>query len=245
MKRVIYKSNKTIIKKNGDVCIKYYTNDKNHKKIRKECSISECLSNCGIDVIPLTLHEDYITLPFMKHGDLYSNLNRYNKKQLDCIFKEIVIIIDTMHSVGVAHRDIKLENILIDDDYKIHLIDFGECDIFKLQWEETEHLCHEIKGTLPYMAPEEFIMHGFSSKKLDIWALGILYMTMTRKSFSWNSAKPYDPKFMEFLSKKNALNGLPDIFKSILDPKPETRITTADILKDKWFKSINKVSLKL
>lgn len=245
MKHIIYRSDKSIIKRDGSECIKYYTRDTGHKKIRKECTISECLGKAGVDVIPLTLHNDYISSPYMKHGDLLKSLSRYDNDQLDYIFKKLVLIVDTMHTVGVAHRDIKLENILIDDDYNIHLIDFGECEVFKLQWETNEHVCNDIKGTLPYMAPEEFTRkYGFSPRKLDIWSLGIVYIAMTTKSYPWRSAKAYDADFASFLIRKTMFSSLPNIFKGVLETNPDKRITTRDIIDDEWFKNIKEVSLK-
>ena len=78
-----------------------------------------------------------------------------------------------LHQRNVTHRDIKLENIIIDNKDRIKLIDFGFCCL----------ISNEVKlkvfcGTPSYMCPEIVMKKEYSGPPTDIWATGILFYAM-------------------------------------------------------------------
>jgi len=73
-----------------------------------------------------------------------------------------------LHSLGIAHWDIKPENLLLDEKFRIKLCDFGWATIVN-QKELKRSLC----GTMEYMSPEVLFEMGHDYK-VDTWALGIL-----------------------------------------------------------------------
>ena len=75
-----------------------------------------------------------------------------------------------MHSQKIAHRDIKLENILIDTNEKIKIIDFGFSVNFHQDGKKMKMLC----GTPCYMAPEIVSKKHYDAARADIWAMGIV-----------------------------------------------------------------------
>lgn len=77
-----------------------------------------------------------------------------------------------MHSKGIIHRDLKLENILLDHTGYIKIIDFGLAKILK-EGEMADTFC----GTPEYLAPEMIEQKGHN-KSVDWWALGILIYEM-------------------------------------------------------------------
>ncbi|MFQ5730926.1 MAG: serine/threonine-protein kinase [Planctomycetaceae bacterium] len=84
-------------------------------------------------------------------------------------------VLETIHQQRGVHRDLKPENVLVSDDGRVQLIDFGlifdECD-----W--TSH-AGEVAGTLPYMAPET--LQGSAHEvdgRADIWSVGIILFEM-------------------------------------------------------------------
>ena len=81
-----------------------------------------------------------------------------------------------LHGVGICHRDLKLENILIDDRNNVKIIDFGfsVCTAEKLRM-----FC----GTPSYMAPEIIQKKEYQGQKTDIWALGIILFVMLTGNF--------------------------------------------------------------
>lgn len=77
-------------------------------------------------------------------------------------FHQLVSAVEYMHSKNVAHRDIKLDNILIDDNYQLILIDFGFAEEVraKVTYNLEDQLAIRARGTKGYISPEQFINDG-------------------------------------------------------------------------------------
>ena len=89
------------------------------------------------------------------------------------VFRQIMSGIEYCHKMNVTHRDIKMENILIDDDLNVKLIDFG----FSICVPSTQRL-KIFCGTPSYMAPEIVAKKEYLGPPTDIWSLGILLFTL-------------------------------------------------------------------
>ena len=75
--------------------------------------------------------------------------------------------------MGISHRDLKLENILLDSDYNIKIADFGMSCIYK-QGQNLETRC----GSPHYLSPEMLRGKGYDPLMSDIWSCGIIFYGM-------------------------------------------------------------------
>ena len=89
------------------------------------------------------------------------------------ILRQLLTILVSCHQRGVVHRDIKDENILIEDNtFKIKLIDFGAgCKI-------EDRVYREYEGTRVYSPPEWINLKAYKLEGLTVWSLGILLYDM-------------------------------------------------------------------
>lgn len=117
----------------------------------------------------------YFVMPFIQGGELYKHFltnKRFPEEVVKFYAIQIALAIGHLHGQGIVHRDLKLENILIDKDGYIKIIDFGLAKILKDD-ETTRTLC----GTPEYLAPEMIEQQGHD-KGVDWWALGVLIYEM-------------------------------------------------------------------
>ena len=97
----------------------------------------------------------YMLMEYVEGGNLYQFCKKQKKSKREenskRLFVQLLDVIEYMHQNGICHRDIKLENILIDENFNIKVTDFGfsaDSNIDKLK---------SYRGTIHYMAPE--ILH--------------------------------------------------------------------------------------
>ncbi|PRP76524.1 serine/threonine kinase [Planoprotostelium fungivorum] len=123
------------------------------------------------------------------HGvDLFAFLEERDYQPLDedqvwTIFSQLLKIFNEIHNRGIAHKDIKLENIMVDrQSLNITVIDFGLCELFKARKTSpnAEWLSEDYSGSLEYIAPEKKVCQRqpYSPKKADVWSLGITLYTL-------------------------------------------------------------------
>lgn len=110
---------------------------------------------------------------------------RMSRAQLKKSSQQIIGALAALHQKGMLHRDVKLENVLIDKKGDIKVIDFGYArQLQNIQQGRTQTVC----GTYTYMSPE--ILAGKTyGQKAEAWALGILLFEMATGIVS-----PFDPE---------------------------------------------------
>ncbi|KAI7865836.1 kinase-like domain-containing protein [Spinellus fusiger] len=98
-----------------------------------------------------------------------------------------------LHSVGLAHCDLKPENLLLTSDGCLKITDFGCSSHFKMDANQgTVSHSQGIMGTTPFMAPEILIQKKYDARLLDVWSCAIIYHLMRTKEYPWFIASEDD-----------------------------------------------------
>lgn len=109
------------------------------------------------------------TMDLFDYIELKANLEEIECKQLFC---QIAEAIHHLHDVGIVHRDIKDENIVLDEHGRVILVDFGSAAYVK------DGPFDVFMGTIDYASPEVLAGNKYDGRPQDVWAAGILLHTM-------------------------------------------------------------------
>ena len=156
------------------------------KKVKSEYSIAKSLHHPNIvETIRLCTHQGRWShvMEYCQDGDLFGLVQKGYLTSEDrltdrlCIFKQLVQGVHYLHNHGIAHRDIKLENILVTSQSKLKITDFGVSEVFsgihpglRAAGGECEKDMKEVRlcapgicGGMPYIAPEVVVKTGKST----------------------------------------------------------------------------------
>ena len=130
-------------------------------------------------------------------------------------FKQILKALNYMHYKGVAHKDIKPDNIMVDCNNDVKLIDFG----FASPIENCYSINHKRReGTVEYMTPEMNEGECYRAQDADLFSLGVVLYTMRTGMFPFDKATPTNMYYKELQKNKNEkfwkLAGKPDDYFS-------------------------------
>ncbi|KAJ3182552.1 hypothetical protein HDU85_002651 [Gaertneriomyces sp. JEL0708] len=185
----------------------------------------------------------YMLLEYVCGGELFSHLRKAGKFSNDMTrfyAAEIVLAIEYLHSMDIIYRDLKPENLLLDDRGQIKITDFG---FAKKVEDRTWTLC----GTPEYLAPEIIESKGHG-KAVDWWALGILIFEMLAGYPPFFDDNPFGI-YEKILAGKIAFphdfdKDAKDLVKRLLTADRSKRLGnlkggSEDIKRHKWFKGVD------
>jgi hypothetical protein len=114
----------------------------------------------------------YYIMEFLEQGSLEERMEHGPVPVAEAVklFREVAVVLSHSHGKGVLHCDLKPANVLLDQDFRPRLADFGQ-----------SRLSHEQKpalGTLFYMAPEQADLAAVPDVRWDVYALGALFYAM-------------------------------------------------------------------
>ncbi|KAL4511725.1 hypothetical protein ABPG72_012570 [Tetrahymena utriculariae] len=173
------------------------------------------------------------------HGYLKTKTDRkLEEPEVKRLFRQIVEGVNYCHKMSVVHRDIKLENILLDQSNNIKIIDFG-FSIINGEDKKLKIFC----GTPSYMAPEIVSKIEYVGQKADIWALGILLFVMLQGKFPFKGVN--DNELFKKIKKGSYTYTHPvspdaeKLISQLLNIRPSERPNLPTILEHSWFSQQN------
>ena len=193
--------------------------------------------------------ESYVLVTeYCEGGELYDQVkNQLSETQIAVIFKQLLSGLAYLHSHNIVHRDLKLENILIqeiekskttgEDLFNIKIIDFGTARIFS-----NKKKPQSIVGSSYYIAPEVLRQHY--NKECDLWSVGvILYMFIVGHApFDGCDDEEITGNIQKGIYKKDerrwkkASKEVKELIQKLLIYNPKKRLTALEALKHPWFK---------
>lgn len=240
--------------------------DLDHSEIVREGNVLKSLSHPNIIQIYEVFHyldSIYLVEELIKGGDLFSKIAKMERLAENVslmIMKQIFSAVHYLHSNGLIHGDLKLENIMVEslnikkgatllladknvmiDEFDIKLIDFGCSNMFFKGKPLTELI-----GTIYYLAPE-VILSSYNNK-CDIWSCGVILYILLCGKFPFNGDTNgeifekikncnYHFNHTEFnYISKDTIN----LIKRCLEPDPYKRITAEEALNSKCFSNFTK-----
>uniref|UniRef100_A0A1I7URU7 Protein kinase domain-containing protein n=1 Tax=Caenorhabditis tropicalis TaxID=1561998 RepID=A0A1I7URU7_9PELO len=162
----------------------------------------------------------FMIMEYCERGDMSSILGVDEAFPEDIgrfYLSEIVFGIRYLHTSNIMHRDLKLENIVIDGDGHLKICDFGFSKMNMLDTTRTFTLC----GTVPYTAPEVCDYSGYG-KLADIWSFGVMMKRMMTGQLIY-------PERVTMTTHKEIVSKFEDIEKEF--PMPGVEIDTADLIR--------------
>ncbi|CAK75769.1 unnamed protein product (macronuclear) [Paramecium tetraurelia] len=187
-----------------------------------------------------------IMMDYAKYGNLlqYLQQSRLEESIARSFFKQMIFIIDKIHKMGVAHRDLKLENILLDDQYKLKICDFG----FAVQYldEQGRRIkVNDYVGTPQTAAPEIYLRQPYHPVEADLFQLGVILFQICAGSSPFHNANiKSDPNYQliyrqqigKFWEKHQFEFSaqLKDIIVKLLAFNPNRRLSIPEIQSHPW-----------
>ncbi|KAH7328383.1 kinase-like domain-containing protein [Stachybotrys elegans] len=180
----------------------YETEKEYNKKVTAEFCVGSTLHHGNIIETLDILHEKGRWYEVMEYApfDLFAIVmtGKMSREEITCCFLQILNGVTYLHSLGLAHRDLKLDNVVVSDKGIMKIIDFGSAHVFKYPFETDPVPAKGIVGSDPYLAPEVYDSKEYDAAAVDIWSLAIIFCCMTLRRFPWKIPRMTDNSFKLF-----------------------------------------------
>ncbi|KAK6089882.1 hypothetical protein P3W45_001085 [Vairimorpha bombi] len=156
-----------------------------------------------------------------------------NEKDARRYFRQILSAVDYIHKNSIVHRDMKIENILLDENDNIKIIDFGLSNFY-----DNKMLLNTFCGSLYFAAPELLRGNRYCGPEIDVWSLGVILYVLL------NGSVPFDDKDVAHLQDKikegrfqfsNSISdNSKDLIMNMLQPDSLNRFSLQQVIESKW-----------
>ncbi|KAJ1688818.1 hypothetical protein LUZ63_012973 [Rhynchospora breviuscula] len=237
------------LKSGQTVALKAFDKEKVFKvglteQIKREISVMKMVNHPNIIKlyeVMATKKKIYFVMEYAKGGELFQKIakgGRVKEEIAHRYFRQLIDAVDFCHSRGIYHRDLKLENLLLDEEDNLKVTDFGLSALIRS--EQQGGLLHTTCGTPAYVAPEVLSKKGYDGAKTDMWSCGVILFVLVAGYLPF-----HDLNLMEMYKKIQKgefkcpswfSSRLKKLLHKILDPDPSTRLTVEGIKGMSWYR---------
>ncbi|MCJ1474017.1 hypothetical protein MMC13_002675 [Lambiella insularis] len=227
------------------------------KKVKSEYTIAKSLHHPNIvESVRLCTHAGRwnVVMEYCSYGELFTLVEKQYLTLEDnlCLWKQLLRGVRHLHNHGIAHRDIKLENLLVNEEGHLKITDFGVSEVFcgehpglsaaggecGKNMGEMRRCEPGICGSLPYIAPEVLEKKdNYDPRPLDVWSCAIVLLTMMFHGQPWTQASKSQPAYAKFA----------DAWDTTLKAEEQGATTDGGVPKDpgRMFKAVAKPALRI
>ncbi|KAJ9154234.1 hypothetical protein P3X46_027590 [Hevea brasiliensis] len=181
----------------------------------------------------------YLVVELALGGELFSKVLQRGKLKESTArryFQQLVSALHFCHQNGVAHRDVKPQNLLLDENGSLKVSDFGLSALAEAQ---NGGVLQTACGTPAFTAPEVMARLGYDGAKVDAWSCGVILF------FLLSARLPFDDTNLAAMYKKihrreyqmpsPISKPAKSIITRLLDPNPTTRMSIQELMSHSWF----------
>ncbi|XP_041565551.1 MAP/microtubule affinity-regulating kinase 3-like [Drosophila elegans] len=214
-------------------------NTGNMERLYREVEIMKLLNHPNIVRLFHVIESErtlYLVMEYASRGELFDHLvkkGRLQEADARVLFRQLVSAIQYCHSKRIVHRDLKAENLLLDQDMNIKIADFGFSNRFEPN-AQLETFC----GSPPYAAPELFKGRKYCGPEVDSWSLGVVLYALVSGTLPFDGATLNELRVRVLRGKYRVPYYISldceNLIKKFLVSTPSKRTTLSAVMSDKW-----------
>ncbi|CDJ63516.1 Aurora kinase, putative [Eimeria necatrix] len=179
----------------------------------------------------------HMVLGYCDQGDLYRRIReqpnrRFSELEAFCFFAQLVNGLHCVHSSGIIHRDLKLENLLLTKGNILKIADFGWCGSIV-----GHNRSYSFCGTLDYLAPEMVKGQGHDWR-VDLWSLGVLLYELLDGRPPFQSTRHFELVqrivTVDIRMPSHVKKDAADLIEKLLKYNPSDRLSLVGVAQHPW-----------
>lgn len=213
------------------------------ERLRTEIAIMRCINHPHIIRLSEVMMSDtrfFLVMQYCPKGEFLQLLNHiYSEDEAAVYFCQLCCALHYCHRFGICHRDLKFENVLLDEQNHLIVTDFGLGAVSNSP-DKTFYSQKTTCGSAHYIAPEVISEKKYDGRKADIWSLGVMLYSMVHGALPFpedDIQKLFDKiQRCSYVLDSSLSPELQDLLRNLLQPDPQKRLSFREIFKHPFLK---------